>query len=164
MPLSSSHRPILFFERKGTKKRWQGPLNPFHTVTRMRGAARFDSEDKSFTWKCWGTARVFDRFLGPSFYTVQPVFLHGADRAPAGAAPRGGGGCGLLPSETDLLHYNQLSYLYVFMSPFPSFMSSASGEIDSSSDTHMADTTIRTKELIFWSLFYSPLSKHVVNV
>jgi hypothetical protein len=63
----------------------------WYTVTRMRGAARFVSEDKSFTWKCWGTTRVFDRFLGPSFYAVQPVFLYGSDRALAWAFP--GVGC-----------------------------------------------------------------------
>jgi hypothetical protein len=77
------------------------------------------------------------------------VFLQVADWAPAGAAPgvgaggrRGGGGC-LIASEFGLVHYNQLSYLYVFMSPFPSFTSSALADRDSSSD--MADTTIKTK-------------------
>jgi hypothetical protein len=73
-------------------------------------------------------ARLFTRY-SPCFCTEQTG-------RPLGLLP-GGGDCGLLPSETDLLHYNQLSYLYVFMSPFPSFMSSASGEIYSSSDTHM---------------------------
>jgi hypothetical protein len=61
-----------------------------YTVTRMRGAARFVSEDNSFTFKCWGITRVFDRFLCPSFYAVQPVFLHGTSGRPPGPLPGSG--------------------------------------------------------------------------
>jgi hypothetical protein len=47
-----------------------------------------------------------------------PVFLHGTARVFAQSGQGARWGCSLLASESDLVHYYQLSFLYVYMSPF----------------------------------------------